>query len=466
MSRAARRATLTMLLAAATLAVATAATAGLAAPPASWSDAFPWRRVPTMAWTGLWGPFARKNMTGTGRFDDKVLRVLAENNELIVVSGLEPGSTACQESKVKEFADRVAAFNANVRVIVYNANNIHHGALLPPAPPKFTPRAEGTGSYMCGLDHFQLDWATTYDNGTRVSFLIPEDLPPLGNNTRNPHYMHNLSMPPVRDWWVSVITNETLGKNVHGVFADNALAAFGELGYEDWYLKDDPARGKALVLGQQSLFEQARKAGKYVIFNRVRPAQDYVALDTLLPHADSGYFEPWLGGSFRDAAGKLNASKASHALLKLINHSTAWPDKGVTMRASPAGDVPSSGGGVVSLHTADPAVLRENATKKLGFPLATFLCAANAHWKLCYAYSYDLESYVPGDPASSNHTVAGQPLLHSWVPDDWYPELRRPPGTPLAACTYDSATQTFRREWSGVSVSLNMARETADIRWK
>ena len=123
------------------------------------------------------------------------------------------------------------------------------------------------------------------------------------------------------------------------------------------------------------------------------------ALDTLLPHADSGYFEPWLGGSFRDAAGKLNASKATGALLKMINHSTALPDKGVTFRSSPAGDVPSSGGGVDWIHHADPAVLRANATKKLGFPLASFLCAANAHWKLCYAYSCkDLDTLLTRNP--------------------------------------------------------------------
>jgi hypothetical protein len=33
---------------------------------------------------------------------------------------------------------------------------------------------------------------------------------------------------------------------------------------------------------------------------------------------------------------------------------------------------------------------------------------------------YNIQSYARGDPASSNHTVAGQPLLPSWVPDQWY----------------------------------------------
>lgn len=111
------------LVATATLALASASAAPGAAtshsPPASWTDTFPWTRVPTMAWTGMWGPFIRKNMTGTGRLDDKVVRFLAENNELIVASGLEPKSTAtCLEPKVKDLADRVHAFNPNARVIV------------------------------------------------------------------------------------------------------------------------------------------------------------------------------------------------------------------------------------------------------------------------------------------------------------------------------------------------------------
>ena len=54
---------------------------------------------------------------------------------------------------------------------------------------------------MCGNDNFKLEWATTDENGKPYSFLIPEDLPPLGNNTNNPHYMHNLSIPECRDWW-------------------------------------------------------------------------------------------------------------------------------------------------------------------------------------------------------------------------------------------------------------------------
>jgi hypothetical protein len=40
------------------------------------------------------------------------------------------------------------------------------------------------------------------------------------------------------------------------------------------------------------------------------------------------------------------------------------------------------------------------------------------------------------------------------------------PGTPLGPCTYDAATETFARDWSGVSVSLDMNTETAEFKWK
>lgn len=202
---------------------------------------------------------------------------------------------------------------------------------------------------MCGLDRFKMEWATTFANGTAVPFLIPEDYLPPGN-LRNPHYMHNLSIPAVRDWWVGVVTNASLGGNVHGVFADNALAcASAECSpYEDWYLKDDLARARPLLRGQQLLLDQVRRAGKYVIYNGQRPTQDYVALDTLLPHADAAYFEPWLSGSFRDKnTGKLNVSMASHALLKMINASSSRPDKGVVFRSSPSDNVQAGGGGRV-----------------------------------------------------------------------------------------------------------------------
>ena len=112
-----------------------------------------------------------------------------------------------------------------------------------------------------------------------------------------------------------------------------------------------------------------------------------------------------------------------------------------------------------------PAELRAAAGKLITFPLATFLCAANANWHLDFTWGYEIQHFVPGDPTT--HAVPGQPHLQSMVPDDWYPELRKPPGTPLGECQHDGTTGTFRREWSGVSVFLDTVREeTAELRWK
>lgn len=81
-----------------------------------------------------------------------------------------------------------------------------------------------------------------------------------------------------------------------------------------------------------------------------------------------------------------------------------------------------------------------------------------------YTWGYEVNYFVPGLP--STHALPGQPALQSYAPDIWYPELERAPGTPLGECAHDAATATFSREWSGVSVRLNVRDETAELRWK
>ena len=117
------------------------------------------------------------------------------------------------------------------RVLVYNANNIHHGALVPPA----AARPDAPGSYLCGLDNFKPEWRATYDNGTAYT---------VHGGTQ---YVHNLSIPAARAWWIDVITNRSLGDNVHGVFADNGLDQA-----PTWCA---PERAAALLRGQQALLQ-------------------------------------------------------------------------------------------------------------------------------------------------------------------------------------------------------------------
>ena len=240
---------------------------------------FPWQRVPTMMQAGMDGRFVRSgNMLGDGRFDDRVIRFIAENYDMIVAGNLQPGRAGCLEPKIKEFADRIAAVNPQATVLVYEANQIHHGALVPPGERPDT-------QYLCGLDLFREEWIATMDNGTKVTVHGGKQ------------FVHNLSIPAVRQWWIDVVTNETLGTNVHGVFADNGL---------DSPSLDSPSiapeRGAALLRGQQQLLDEVRASGKYIIFNGIRYAgvhadgsvrDDFAALDVLLPHASAGYCEPW-----------------------------------------------------------------------------------------------------------------------------------------------------------------------------
>ena len=108
--------------------------------------------------------------------------------------------------------------------------------------------------------------------------------------------------------------------------------------------------------------------------------------------------------------------------------------------------------------------MRSAAAELIAFPLATFLCAANSKWHLDFTWGYETNHFVPGDPIT--HALAGQPNLQSYAPDGWWPDLLKPPGTPLGECTFEEASGVFRREWSGVSVYLNVQTETARLHWK
>lgn len=430
------------------------------------TGAFPWQRVPTMCQTSLGGIFTRsKDIVGTGRLTDAVVTFLAENYDLIVASDLDPGNknATCEESKVAAFANRVAAVNPHARVLVYNANQLHHGADVP--PPE-TPPPPG---YMCGLDGFRPEWRATYDNGTAY----------VTHRT----YVHNLSIPAARAWWLGVVTNKSLGAHVAGVFADGAMDQA-----PNWCSAE---RAAALLRGQQLLLDEVRAAGKYIIFNGLRLAytrgqhpiarDDFAAIDTLLPHASAGYCEPWLSGPYRNVSGALDAPYATHALLRMINASRTQPDRGVTFKIGPgqcqgyiAGQDlgctwPFANGTKSEPNKMNGTPLtaagrRAAAAKLITFPLATFLCAAGPRWHIDYTWGYTVNDFVPNDNVTG--AFPGQPKLQSNAPDEWYPDLLKAPGTPLGECVYDSATQSFSREWSGVSVTLSMANETAELRWK
>jgi hypothetical protein len=345
-----------------------------------------------MCQTHIGGIFSRKGMQGTGRFSDEVVQFLAENYDLIVANGLEPGdSKQCQEPALHEFADRIHKYNPHAKVIMYQANQLVHSRnpqLLPPGnrPETLLP---------CGLENAKLEWFVTLDNGTLYS----------GSKGRS--YIHNLSNPEMRAQWLAVITNASLGNNIAGVFADNSLDQVPSI------KGISAARSTALLKGQQDLLSEVVAAGKYVIFNGLRynverktgvPTDDLDAVENLLPHASSGYFEPWLSGShYRNlTTGKLNVAAVSHVLLRMINTSKTQPNKGMTFKSGVGpcvGYIAGQEEGCTwpfANHSTPPVPNKMNGTPQtaterraaasalITFPLATFLCAAGPKWHFDY----------------------------------------------------------------------------------
>jgi hypothetical protein len=80
-----------------------------------------------------------------------------------------------------------------------------------------------------------------------------------------------------------------------------------------------------------------------------------------------------------------------------------------------------------------------------------------------YTWGYRSYDYVP--PVDASGSVPGSPGLQSYAPLGWYPDFTKSPGTPLGEADYDGE-YTFSREWTGVSVSVNMKEETYKLDWK
>ena len=55
--------------------------------------------------------------------------------------------------------------------------------------------------------------------------------------------------------------------------------------------------------------------------------------------------------------------------------------------------------------------------------------------------------------------------LQSFAPEGWYPDFLEAPGTPLGEAVFDGRF-TFKREWTGVSVAVNVQDGTFKLDWK
>ena len=229
--------------------------------------------------------------------------------------------------------------------------------------------------------------------------------------------------------------------------------------------------GRALLKGQQALYSEldarfrqlaARHGGKNrsVIFNGIRQGQQFAAIPNLLPYADGGEMEGWLnGGRQRFNNGSLNPARIIPTFQSLINASQIKPAKEVLLKAVP-------GGGYAprpSDHWS-AAQYRAAALAQCTFPLAAFLIVAGEKYLMDYTYGYRSNAYVPPVDGSGG-AVPGLPRLQSLAPEGWYPDYLQAPGTPVGGAVFDGK-YTFSREWSGVSVSVNVRDETAQLHWK
>ena len=136
----------------------------------------------------------------------------------------------------------------------------------------------------------------------------------------------------------------------------------------------------------------------------------------------------------------------------LLNVSAQHPEKAVLLKTAPNGE-----------FSWAAARKRAFALTHYEFSLAAFLVLAGPRWLLDFTWGYRSADYVP--PIDNSGTVPGLPRLQSSAPLGWYPDFLQSPGTPLGGATFDGAF-TFSREWSGLSVTLNVKDESAKITWK
>ena len=220
-----------------------------------------------------------------------------------------------------------------------------------------------------------------------------------------------------------------------------------------------------MLHGQQLLYAELRTrlhqlgGNKTVIFNGIRCGQNFAGIPNLLPYADGGEMEGWMDGEHqRFPNGTLNPAEIIPTFHALINASRLVPEKEVLLKPVP-------GGGTNPLPSQhwSAATYRQYAFDHYKFPLAAFLIVAGPRYLMDYTYGYRSYMYVP--PIDGSGAVPGVPTLQSYAPQGWYPDFLKAPGTPRGPASFDGMF-TFTREWTGVSVSINVQQETATIVWK
>ena len=318
-------------------------------------NGFPWSRVPLKASPGIGNPEVAEHNRTSGVLTDGEVAWLANNHDLIIVSGAtqDPGNTsACGEARVGDVARRIKQVNSQARVFVYFPSS----------------RDESAQQHYCGEDIFDLhpDWRVKTKNGS--DFIV------------NGAYQHDLSQAAVREWWVAAATNSSFfGEHFDGVFADNAIATADQLVEADGtHLA--PTVGQALLKGQQMLYAELGARFKQLashdgrtrsmIFNGIRQGQKFAAIPELLPYADGGEMEGWLVGDRQrfPGNGSLNPALVIPTIQTMINASRINPAKQVLLKTVPGGGFDPR----PSQHWS-PAQYRAAALASYKFPLAAYV---------------------------------------------------------------------------------------------
>ena len=258
---------------------------------------FPWSRVPLKASPGIGRPELIDGNRSAGALTDPEVTWLARHHSIVILSGATQVSahalfaegsvvyavlshvmsrcllgraqdptnkSVCAELKIADAARRLKAANPTVRVFVYFPSSKDESAI------------QG----YCGESVFSghPEWRVKYPNGS--------DFVNSGGS-----YVHDLTQPVVRAWWIAAATNASFFRWMDGVFADNAIANNDQLISPDG-VRPSKTLGAALLAGQQALYSELRVrlrelgGNRTVIFNGIRQGQHFSGIPNLLPHAD------------------------------------------------------------------------------------------------------------------------------------------------------------------------------------
>eukprot|EP00041_Stephanoeca_diplocostata_P011313 m.185092 g.185092 ORF g.185092 m.185092 type:complete len:456 (-) comp18491_c1_seq14:386-1753(-) len=402
---------------------------------------YPWRRVPLAAFPGVGVP--QCDQRPSGLLTSKEINFLAQRYSIVSLGGstTDPKNKTCGELRVADAARRLKHASNTVRPHFYLNNVIDY-------------------RMYCASEIFDAkpSWRLKLANGSDYQI--------------RGLYAHDISQASVREWWASAVTNSSFVSEIDGVFADKAVTDMIT------FHGVSPEKNQAMFEGelkQLALAKQKLGNTKNLVFNGIRAEQLQISSGgtlAALEQADGGEFEHFAILENRYPNGSLVAEHMVIAMDFLINVSEMTPPKTIIVRSMPG---PCVHGGTSTAPDSDrrdaigctwpnattpasPAAKQAATGKYVTFPLAAFLIVAGPEYHFDYSWGYRSNSYVPHADSGTDQD--------SYMPDTWIPAFLKAPGTPQGPAIRHGSSYRYSREWSGVSVSVDVQSEEASIRWK